>query len=41
MWGSPREVVVVDDSGSKHHFRGLVKRTEEMWKSMLGMANDA
>lgn len=40
-WGSPPEVVVVDDSGSNHHFRGLVKRTEEMWKNMLGMASDA
>ncbi|MEP7151781.1 MAG: hypothetical protein ABI856_08740 [Nitrospira sp.] len=34
-WGSPEEVVVTDDSGEKHHFVGLVLRTEEMWRHLL------
>jgi hypothetical protein len=34
-WGSPEEVVVTDDSGEKHHFIGLVRRTETMWESLL------
>lgn len=34
-WGSPEEVVVTDDSGEKHHFIALVRRTEEKWKHLL------
>jgi hypothetical protein len=34
-WGSPEEIVVIDDGGGKHHFIALVKRTEEMWQKLL------
>lgn len=34
-WDSPEEVVVTDDSGGKHHFIGLVRRTEDMWRNLL------
>ncbi len=34
-WGSPEEVVVTDDNGDKHHFVGMVRRTEETWRSLL------
>lgn len=34
-WGSPKEVVVTDDTGEKHHFKGLVRRTESMWERLL------
>jgi len=34
-WGSPTEVVVTDDYGTKHHFRALVKNTLTMWEILL------
>ncbi len=34
-WGSPEEIVVTDDDGEKHHFIGMVNRTEGMWQKLL------
>ena len=34
-WGSPEEIIVVEDSGEKHHFIGLVGRVEAMWQNLL------
>lgn len=34
-WGSPPEIVVTYDDGSKHHFSSAVYKVCGMWKAML------
>jgi hypothetical protein len=34
-WGSSPEVVVTFDDGSKHHFSTAVRKSIELWESML------
>ena len=35
QWGSPPEIVVTYDDGTKHHFSTAVKKVVTMWKGML------
>jgi hypothetical protein len=37
-WGSPPEVVVTYDDGTKHHFRAAVWDIVEMWRGLLANA---
>lgn len=34
-WGSPPEIVVTYDNGTKHHFSTAVRKIMAMWKGML------
>jgi hypothetical protein len=35
QWGSPPEIVVTYDDGSKHHFSTAVRKVKAMWQGML------
>lgn len=41
-WGSPPEIVVTYDDGSRHHFSAAVAKTMDMWKTLLtsGLRSD-
>jgi hypothetical protein len=35
QWGSPAEIVVTYDDGTKHHFSAAVRAVRDMWKMLL------
>jgi hypothetical protein len=34
-FGSPDEIVVIEDNGEKHHFITIVNRVRDMWQGLL------